>query len=140
MTTPAQKYNLQELIVALQGIKNAKNESPLSPELELLLSAGLHHSQLPATLHTSAAEAFQLAFEAWGGIPRLLLFADRYPGSFLKLYARQTAQTIFPVLPPPQESPMTHEWPEYLDRERLAYRLDVDQQGNSPDEDPDGGD
>jgi hypothetical protein len=134
MTTSSQKYNLQELLVALQGIKNNKNESPLSPELEMLLKSGLHHSCLPDTLHTSAAEAFQLAFEAWGGIPRLLLFADRYPGSFLKLYARQTAATMAPVIPQPLLQQDNQEWPEWMNAQRLQYRLGVDQV-DTPDDD-----
>src|SRR5678816_813442 len=122
MTTASQQHNLTELLVALQGIKGAKNESPLSPELEMLLKEGLHHSHLPPTLQPSAAEAFQLAFEAWGGVPRLLLFADRYPGAFLKLYARQTAMTMEPVLPPPRETQQRDEWPEWLTARRLAYQ------------------
>jgi hypothetical protein len=116
MTTPAQETNLSELLVALQSTK-----VKLSDELQTLLSDGLHHSHLPPALHTSAAEAFQLAFEAWGGIPRLLLFADRYPGAFLKLYARQTQQTIAPVLPAPPDR-AHDEWPPWLTARRLAYQ------------------
>ena len=119
MTTSAQQVNLQELVTALKGLDG----DHLSNDLRMLLDEGLHHTHLPSSLHTSAAEAFQLAFEAWGGIPRLLLFADRYPGAFLKLYARQTAPTIAPVLPKQAESAGPQaEWPEWLTHRRLAYQ------------------
>jgi len=121
MSTPTQKVNLQELVGAMQGME----EAHLSPELTLLLEQGLHHAHLPPTLHTGAAEAFQLAFEAWGGIPRLLLFADKYPGAFLKLYARQTAPTIAPVLPKQETTLDTLPWPEWLTQRRLAYQEDT---------------
>lgn len=123
MTTPAQKHNLQELIVALLDIKNAKGESPLSPELELLLKEGLHHTLLPDTLQPGAAEGFQLTYEGIGGLPRQMMWADRNYGAFMKLYARQTIPTIGPVIPPAPDTPLTNDWPEWMDAQRLAYRV-----------------
>jgi hypothetical protein len=126
-------YNLSELLVALRGQK----ESPLSDELKTLLDNGLHHVHLPEALHTSAAEAFQRTFEAWGGIPRLLLFADRYPGAFLKLYARQTAQTMAPVLPQSEADVAQEVWPDWLTARRLAYQEQThqDDADNTPGDD-----
>jgi hypothetical protein len=125
MSTPVQKVNLQELVAALRGM----DEAHLSPELTMLLDQGLHHAHLPPALQTGAAEAFQLAFEAWGGIPRLLMFADRYPGAFLKLYARQTAPTMAPVLPKETSTPDAAQWPEWLTHRRLAYQESGERNG-----------
>jgi len=123
MSTPIQKTNLEELLGALLSIRTGNlDQSPLSRELEMLIEQGVHQTNLPHPLHTSAAEAFQLAFEAWGGLPRLLLFADRYPGSFLKLYARQTAPTITPVLPKAEAIQQIDDWPPWMTSRRLAYQ------------------
>ena len=108
MTTSAQQHNLQELIVALQGIKDAKGDAHLPSDLEGLFEEGLHHALLPDTLQPSAAEIIQLTTEGIGGLPRMILWADRNYGAFMKLYARQTIPTIAPVIPPaPDDHPIT---------------------------------
>ena len=117
-----QQHNLSELIVALQALRNEKGDVFLSPELMTLLKEGLHHSLLPQTLQPKAAEAMQLTYEAIGGLPREVLWADRNYGAFMKLYARQTNATIGPVVPPPRDTPTTQEWPDWLTSRRLAYQ------------------
>lgn len=134
----ARDHNLMELIVALEGIKDGKNESLLSPELRHLLKEGLHHNHMPETLQVSAAENFQLTHQIIGGIARQALWADRNYGAFMKLYARQTAQTMEPVIPPPRESAQRDEWPEWMTQQRLAYRL-PSPDSPADDEDPDDG-
>ena len=116
MTTP-QQHNLQELVSQLA------NESKLSltDEMKELIVSGLHHVFLPDPLRPKAAEAFQLAFEAIGGLPRLLMWADAHPAAFYKLFARQTIPTITPVLPPPLHAAQ-EEWPAWLTARRLAYQ------------------
>lgn len=129
----AQELNLKELVEALAG---GPGDDSISKDLRALLEKGLATSSLPGTLKdVRAAQALQLAFEGMGGLPRLLLWADKYPASFYKLYARMVAATVTPVLPtPPQQQ--EQEWPSWLTQRRLAY-----QEGTQPDtdgmEDPD---
>lgn len=118
-----QQINLQELVVLLSKATDAKGNQTISPEMQELIENGSHHVHMPDSLKPSAAEAFQLAFEGIGGLPRLLRWADRYPASFYKLYARQTIPTIAPVLPRAPEA-ATQDWPEWLTNRRLAYQED----------------
>ena len=136
MSTPTQERNLQELIIALQGIQEGK-EPLLSPSLMVLLREGLHHSLLPDSLKPSAAEAMQLTFEATGGLPRAVLWADRNYSAFMKIYARQTAQTIEPVVPPPRTTTAHNEWPEWMDAQRLSYRSTTPTPTHDPTDDDD---
>jgi hypothetical protein len=69
----------------------------------------------------SAAQAFQQTFEQMGGGARMLLWADRFPAQFYKLYARMVIPTIAPVLPSPQK-PTEQEWPAWLTARRLSYQ------------------
>jgi hypothetical protein len=116
-----QQVNLQELIGALEKLTHEDGKPAMSADFRQLVEAGLHHALMPQTLQPKAAESFQLAFEAMGGLPRLAQWADRYPASFYKLYARQTIPTITPVLP--QVDKVTEQaWPEWLTHRRLAYQ------------------
>lgn len=115
MATPSQQQqNLSELVTALA------TDSSISPEMKDLIQRGLHHVFLPEALQPRSAEAFQLAFEAMGGLPRLLLWADQNPSKFYQLFARMMPQTIAPVLPSPQQTNQV--WPEWLSQRRLAYQ------------------
>lgn len=120
--TPVQR-NLQEMAASIVALKLDKDDehTVASPELTALMEQGLHHVLLPQTLQPKAAEAFQLAFEAMGGLPRLTLWADRYPASFYKLYARMIAATAAPILPDPPARNV-EQWPEWLSARRLAYQ------------------
>ena len=120
MSTTKQ-INLQELIVALSKLKHDDGKPQTSIDLQTLIDAGLHHAHLPDSLKVSAAEMFQLTAEGIGGLPRMMMWADRYPASFYKLYARQTIPTITPVLPKAPEA-ATQEWPSWLTARRLAYQ------------------
>lgn len=121
----AKQFNLQELVVALSQMEETIKDITrpvISMDLQQLIAEGLHHSHMPETLQdVKAAEAFQLAFEAIGGLPRLALWADRYPAAFYKLLARQTIPTIAPVLPAPELKKMD-EWPDWVTHRRLAYQ------------------
>jgi hypothetical protein len=88
----------------------------LSPELTYLRDQGLVGNPEP-----SAALAFQKTFEQMGGTQRMLLWADKYPASFYKLYARQIIPTISPVLPQPAKA-SEQEWPAWLTARRLSYQ------------------
>jgi len=110
----AQQQNLSELVTALE------KDHAISPEMKLLIERGLHHVFLPPTLQPKSAESFQLAFEAMGGLPRLLMWADQNPRAFYQLYARMIGPTISPVLPNPQV--VNQVWPEWLSARRLAYQ------------------
>ena len=132
-----QQHNLSELIVALQALKTEKGDFILSHDLLTLLKEGLHHSLLPHTLQPKAAEAMQLTYEAIGGLPREVLWADKNYGAFMKLYARQTSATIGPVVPPPRDTPSQQEWPEWLTLRRLAYQEVPMEGASAPNEDTD---
>ena len=77
-----------------------------------------------------------------GGTQRMLLWADKYPASFYKLYARQIIPTIAPVLPQPPKA-SEQEWPAWLTARRLSYQeagfRPTNQQPDEPDamDDPD---
>ena len=115
MPTPSQQQqNLSELVTALNS------DPSISPEMAALIERGLHHVFLPDSLQTKSAEAFQLAFEAIGGMPRLAMWADKNPSKFFNLYARMIGPTISPVLPSPQHTNQV--WPEWLSARRLAYQ------------------
>lgn len=113
--------HLQELVNELKSLAHPDGTPVASPDLISLLESGLHHAYLPNDLQPAAAEAIQMAFEAIGGVPRLAMWADRYPANFYKLYARQTIPTIAPVLPSPPEAAQ-QEWPAWLTSRRLAYQ------------------
>jgi hypothetical protein len=113
-TVSQQQQNLMELVTALES------DPQISPEMKDLVTRGLHHVFLPEALQTKSAEAFQLAFEAIGGMPRLALWADKNPSKFFNLYARMIGPTIAPVLPSPQHTNTV--WPEWLSARRLAYQ------------------
>ncbi len=81
----------------------------------------LREAGLVGTPQPSAAQAFQQTFEQMGGLERLLIWADRYPASFYKLYARQIVPTIAPVLPQPPKASQ-QEWPAWLLARRLSYQ------------------
>jgi hypothetical protein len=66
----------------------------------------------------------------------MIQWADRYPSSFYKLYARQTIPTIQPVIPTPEEK-QTAPWPEWLTHRRLAYQEEVDRVADALDGDED---
>jgi hypothetical protein len=115
MPTPSQQQqNLSELVTALNA------DPSISPEMAALIERGLHHVFLPESLQTKSAEAFQLAFEAIGGMPRLAMWADKNPSKFFNLYARMIGPTISPVLPSPHTTNQV--WPEWLSARRLAYQ------------------
>jgi len=115
MPTPSQQQqNLSELVTALQ------QDPSISPEMKELVERGLHHVFLPDALQVKSAEAFQLAFEAIGGLPRLAVWADKNPTKFFNLYARMIGPTINPVLPSPHTTNQV--WPEWLSARRLAYQ------------------
>ena len=115
LSNSQQQQNLMELVAEL-----TKDES-ISPELRDLVTRGLHHVYLPPALQPKSAEAYQLAFEAIGGLPRLAKWADQNPSKFFNLFARMIPQTISPVLPPPSQS-QAQQWPEWLSNRRLAYQ------------------
>jgi hypothetical protein len=110
--------NLSELVAEL--VKETGDDSLVSEEFRQLMEAGLHHVHFPPTAHPAPAEAFQRAFEGMGGLSRLLLWADKHPASFYKLYARMLIPTIQPILPLP--ATQKEEWPEWLTARRLAYQ------------------
>lgn len=113
--TPSQlQTNLSELVTALA------EDPQISPEMKDLIERGLHHVFLPETLQPRSAEAFQLAFEGIGGLPRLMKWADQNPSKFFNLFARMIGPTISPVLPRPQQTNQV--WPEWLSARRLAYQ------------------
>ena len=128
MTPDQQQTNLAEMVVALAeasaaAIQTAREDGTLpaiaiSPEMTLLLSKGLHHVYLPPSLRPTSAQAFQLAFEAIGGIPRFVLWADHNPRQFYTLYSRLVPSTI----PPVEQQKVTQVWPEWLSHRRLAYQ------------------
>ena len=109
-----QQTNLFELVAELA-------KSDVSDEMKLLIERGLHAMFLPPSLQPKAAEAFQLAFEGMGGLPRLLQWADAHPAAFYKLFARQTIPTIAPNLPPPTAS-AHDDFPPWLTARRLLYQ------------------
>lgn len=100
--------NLVNLVLAL-----STEDGLLSKDLRDLMDSGIMED-LPDTLRGNAPQNFQAAFEAMGGLPRLLLYADRNPAAFYKLYAR----LIRNVDPPPEPPPPPPQW---LDNERLTY-------------------
>lgn len=112
MTDPKQ-YNLQELITGMAP-------DGISDDMKLLLERGIHHVFLPDTLKPKSAEAFQLAMEGIGGLPRLIQWADRNPSKFYNLFARMIPATMAPVLP--QDTPADQVWPEWLSHRRLSYQ------------------
>ena len=118
--------NLRELVEALGTTPPQSPDSRplLSPDLIDLIERGLHtHDPLyPSSLRPRAAEAFHTTFELMGGLPRMLLWADRNPTKFYQMYARQTLPTIAPVLPLSQQSARPADWPEWLTQRRLAYQ------------------
>ncbi len=120
--------HLNELAQALASTPDIAAEDPtrgiIGPDLRLLLEAGLHPSDLPDDLKKGPAEAFAQTFEAMGGLPRLVMWADRNPGHFYKLFARLLIQTAAPITPhtadPAQKA--ADQWPEWLTARRLAYQ------------------
>lgn len=117
----AKQVNLQELVTDLaRKDKDHHDDLAISPEMQALLDRGLHHVFLPPTLRPRAAEALQLAFEGIGGLPRLMMWADKNPTKFYNLFARMVPPTIAPVLPPPALA--EHSWPSWLTSRRLAYQ------------------
>lgn len=117
MATPSQQQtNLSELVTALAHDEGHQ----ISPEMRDLIARGLHHVFLPEALQPKSAEAFQLAFEAIGGLPRLAIWADQNPTKFFALFARMIPPTIAPVLPNPTTTNQV--WPEWLSSRRLAYQ------------------
>lgn len=119
--------HLQELVQALESTPdNGPNpeDGVIGRDLRLLLEAGLHPSDLPDDLKKGPAEAFAQTFEAMGGLPRLVMWADRNPGHFYKLFARLLIQTAAPITPhtadPAQKA--ADQWPEWLTARRLAYQ------------------
>lgn len=117
--------NLNELVQALHSTPVDEEASPLfSEDLRNLIESGLHPSDIPESLNRGPAEAFAAAFEAIGGLPRLILYADRNPQAFYKLFARLLVQTSAPITPhtadPAQKA--ADQWPEWLTQRRLAYQ------------------
>ncbi len=110
----------------------------LSPELTYLREHGLVFSNEP-----KAAEALQRTFEQMGGTQRMLLWADKYPASFYKLYARMVIPTIAPVLPIDNPTSSKDDWPEWVTARRLAYQeealnavsKDITAQSDNPEND-----
>ena len=131
MAQSQRDVNLREMVLALTS---PEHEELLSPDLIELIQRGLHthDPDFPDTLKPRAAEAFQTTFELMGGLPRMLLWADRNPGKFYQLFARQTLPTIAPVLPTTQAQ-KPQDWPEWLTARRLAY--DESAQRQQPRED-----
>lgn len=114
------QHNLSELVQQLNQLETPKGEPEMSHDFRDLVEKGLHHVHLPPSLHPKAAEALQTTFEGMGGLPRMLLWADKYPAQFYKLFARMVIPTITPVLPSPATT--KEEWPEWLTARRLAYQ------------------
>jgi len=114
------KTNMTELVTELDKATDDKGEPVMSPQFKQLVQAGLHHVHLPDALHGKAAESLQAVFEAMGGMPRMLLWADEHPSSFYKLFARMVIPTISPVLPQPTQSELPD--PPWLTARRLAYQ------------------
>ena len=102
------KPNLAALVLAL-----STGEGIISDELRMLVDSGIT-ADIPDSLSGTPVQNFQMAFEAMGGLPRLLLYADRNPGAFYKLYARMIRQSSDVPEPPP---PL----PEWVSPERLSY-------------------
>lgn len=100
--------NLANLVLAL-----STEDGLLSKDLRDLMDSGIMED-LPDTLRGNAPQNFQAAFEAMGGLPRLLLYADRNPAAFYKLYAR----LIRNVDPPPEPPPPPPQW---LAPDRLSF-------------------
>lgn len=115
------RINLRELVTLLSS-----GEGLLSEELMAVLMLG----PMPTSLESDdARKNFQRAFDAMGGLPRLLLYADRNPGQFYKLYARMLRQgdDIKPEVPPR---------PQWLSPDRLSYDLLPSPDDEEPDDDP----
>lgn len=115
----AKDVNLSELVAELRKL-NVGKDPLMSPVFNNLVDAGLHHTHLPDSLKGKAAESLQTVFEAMGGMPRMLLWADEHPAAFYKLFARMVIPTISPVLPAPQEQSI--QAPAWLTAQRLAYQ------------------
>lgn len=69
---------------------------------------------VPNKVTTVAKEAFALAFEGLGGVPKLIEWAKANPSEFFKLYARLipvqhtgTVGTFVVTVPPKQDSATT---------------------------------
>jgi len=115
--------HIRELAQAL--IDSAPEDNlRISDDLRHLLEAHLLPGDLPDTLSSiGPAEAFHAAFNAMGGLPRLLLYADRYPAGFYKLYARLLVLTAHPIVPAPSSHEATQdEWPSWMQPRRLSYQ------------------
>lgn len=116
--------HLATLVTALSS-----EDGLVSKDLRLLLDAGLLED-LPDTLRGNAPQNFQLAFEGMGGLTRLLLYADRNPGAFYKLYARMLRNVDAQPDPPPPP-------PQWLQPERLSYGQLTSTSTSDPMEDDD---
>lgn len=80
--------NLPALVTLLSGMTQ-NDQQLISRELQTLIDNGVHSVDMPSDLNpTEAQEVFRLAFQGIGGLPRLMMYADRNPGQFYKLYAR----------------------------------------------------
>lgn len=114
--------NLQELVTALANIQDDDGNPLMSHEFMGLADYGLSHGDLPETLMKMPAEAFMQVFQAMGGLPRLLLYADRNPAAFYKLFARLLVQTSGPLVPKQGDANYVNEFPDWAKTpSRLAY-------------------
>jgi hypothetical protein len=117
--------NLGELVQALNATPSDEDNSPLlSDDLRNLIESGLHPQDIPQSLNAGPAEAFVQAFHSIGGLPRLILFADRNPAAFYKLFARLLIQTSAPITPITSDvaAQAAQQWPDWLTNRRLAYQ------------------
>lgn len=98
----------------------------MSPDFIKLVERGLVGHKLPKALRSAkASQAMQSAFEMIGGVPRLMLWADKNPDKFYQLYARMIPQTIAPVvaeLPDSSKRESIDNMP-WVAAQRLTYRL-----------------